>query len=151
MARRFDSLVSVLHEDVLDAQTAKTPKQIAEDLGFNRYTTFMNQLEQQEGFKLDANMILPLMRQTGSLRPLHYLADRMGCVVIELPKNVAPSLESLSMQALQAVKEMGDVMGAFRDAIADGSITSPEKAWLRRQIYEALMALMVFSQSLEVA
>jgi len=151
MARDFDSLVSVLHADVLDAPSGKSPRQIAEDLGFRRYSTFMNQIEQQEGFKLDANLVLPLMRQTGSKQPLHYLADRLGCVVLDLPHNVPSNLEALSMQAIAAAKEVGDVLGVYRDKAGDGDVSRQDKIDIRKEIYEALVALLSFARSLENA
>jgi len=151
MAREFDSLIAVLHADVLDAPSSKTPREIAENLGFKRYSTFMNQIEQQEGFKLDANMVLPLMRQTGSKRPLHYLADRLGCVVLDLPNPGHPGLEALSLQAIKAAQEVGEVLGAYREAAEDGVVTDAEKRHVRDKIYEALSALMTFTRSLEDA
>jgi hypothetical protein len=148
MARDFDSLIAVLHADVLDAPSGLTPHAIAENLGFKRYTTFMNQLEQQEGFKLDANMVLPVSLQAGSKRALHYLADRLGCVVIDLPEAVL-GMEPLSMQAIQSVKEVGDVMEAYLKAAGDGTIDRGDKKDVRKEIYEAVAALMTFAKSLE--
>lgn len=150
MARDFDSLVAVLHADVLDAPSGMTPRQISEDLGFHRYTTFMNQLEQQNGFKLDANMVYPLMRRTGSVRGIHYLADRMEGVFIPRPKAL-PGMEPLSQQAIRSVKEVSDVMEAFLKAVGDGSINASDKQYVRKEIYEAITALVAFGEAVELA
>ncbi|EFL53131.1 transcriptional regulator CII, putative [Solidesulfovibrio fructosivorans JJ]] len=150
MARKFDSLVEVLHEDVLDAPSGLTPGEIGEELGFSRYNTFMNQISQQDGFKLDANMVLPLMRKTGSKRPLHYLASRMDCVVIDRPR-AAAGTDTLARQAIKAVEEVGDVMRVFLETSGDGDISARDKRDVHKEIYEAVQALIAFDKALEIA
>lgn len=149
MAREFDSLVEVLHEDVKDAPSKLSAQQIGEELGFSRYNTFMNQLSQQEGFKLDANMVLPIMRKTGSKRPLHYLADRMGGVFIEMP-SVPKGLEPLARQAIQSVKEVGDVMRVFLETTGDGDFSVQDRKDVHVEIYEAVRALIAFDKALGI-
>jgi predicted transcriptional regulator len=149
MSRNRDTLTEVCHAIVLDAPSGKTPKEIAKALG-RIYTTLMNELAIQPGAKLGADMVLPLMLQTGSMDPLHYLADNMGCVVIELPRTPA-GMDPLSLQAMQAVEEMGQVMGEFRKAVADGVVTAKEKALVRAEIYETIQALTALGAALELA
>lgn len=149
MSRNRDTLTEVCHAIVLDAPSGKTPKEIAKALG-RPYTTIMNELERQTGAKLGADMVLPLMLQTGSMDPLHYLADNMGCVVIELPK-ANSGQESLSMQAVQSVKEVGDVMAEYIKAVKDGSIDADDKRSMSKEIYEAIAALVALGKAVELA
>lgn len=149
MSRNRDTLTEVCHAIVLDAPSGKTPKEIAKALG-RPYTTMMNELERQPGAKLGADMVLALMLQAGSLDPLHHLADNMSCVVIELPR-IPAGMDPLSLQALKAVEEMGQVMAEFRQAIADGVVTPTEKGRVRTKIYDTIQALTALGAALELA
>jgi hypothetical protein len=149
MARDFDLLSEVLHEDVKDAPSGKEPKEIATALG-KPYVTLMNELKGQPGHKVSADLVLPIMLQTGSKRGLHFLADRMDCVVIDLPKATA-CMDALSLQAIQTVKEVGDVMEAYLKASGHTCLDQKDKRNLRKEVYEAIQALVVFGHSIEDA
>ncbi|WP_428558604.1 MAG: phage regulatory CII family protein [Solidesulfovibrio sp. DCME] len=149
MARDFDLLSEVLHEDVLDAPSGRKPKEIATNVG-KPYVTLMGELKGQPGHKVSVDLLLPLMLQTGSKRPVHYLAARLDGVFIDLPR-VAKGADPLSRQAIQTVKEVGDVMEAYLAASGDGDISTKDKQDVRKEIYEAVAALVAFGKALEDA
>lgn len=149
MAREFDLLSEVLHEDVLDAPSGRKPKEIASAVG-KAYVTLMNELKGQPGHKVSADLVLPLMLQTGSKRGLHFLAASMDSVVIDLPR-VGKGEDPLSRQAIQTVKEVGDVMESYLKASGDGDINLQDKRDVRKEIYEAVAALIAFGKALEDA
>ena len=80
----MESLVSILHRDVKEAPSGLTAKQIAAAVGRD-YQTLMSELSRQPNHKLGANLVLPLMKLTGSMEELKYLAAGMNAVCVVMP------------------------------------------------------------------
>jgi hypothetical protein len=58
--------------------------------------------------------------------PILYLANKFNMTVIPLPESV-PSLKDIVRQSHRSIKEFGEYISAFSEAIADGKITPMER------------------------
>lgn len=74
-----ETLTSILHKNVKDAPSGMSAKEIAHAVGRD-YQTLMSELSRQPNHKLGANLVLPLMKLTGSMEGLKYLAAGMNAV-----------------------------------------------------------------------
>ncbi|MGE4536351.1 MAG: phage regulatory CII family protein [Desulfovibrio sp.] len=146
MAKEYDLLSEVLHDDVLDAPSGRSSKEIASSVG-KPYVTLMNELKGQPGAKLGADLVLPLMGLSGSVRGMHFLADRLGGVFIPTP-HVPKGLEPLARQAIQSVKEVGDVMRVFLETTVDGNFSQQDRRDVHKEIYDSIAALIAFDKAL---
>lgn len=64
-------------EDMID-RSGKSRREIAEDTG-KEYSTLRRELNPfDQNAKLGVEMLIPLMRSTGRIDALHFLAERMG-------------------------------------------------------------------------
>jgi len=136
-----ESLTDLLHRLALTAPSGKPAKAIAEDVG-RPYHVLMQELNQDVGtHKLGVELLIPLMRATGSDAPLHYLARAMGGVFVRLPE-AGRAQDATFKAALTAVKEFGELMADLNDALADGKVTKSEKLMLARSGQEAVTAIM---------
>jgi len=142
-----DDLQDVLHSLVKRAPNGKPAKTIAAECG-KTYTTFMNELSGQPGFKVGVEMLLPIMNASGSDRPLEFLAGMRGGVFFKLP-NAPAGLSRSEQQALKAVKEFGDLMGEFQQRASDGDISTEDRKVIRKEGHEAVAAILSFLEGLE--
>lgn len=136
-----ESLTDLLHRLALTAPSGKPAKAIAEDVG-RPYHVLMQELNQDVAtHKLGVELLIPLMRATGSDAPLHYLARAMGGAFIRLPQ--AGQGQAVTHQAVMtAVKEFGELIADLGEALADGRLKKSEKRKVARSAQEALTAIM---------
>jgi hypothetical protein len=140
------SLTEIIHELVVSGPVPA--KAVAEAIG-KPYNTLLRELNPEDaGAKVGVELLVPLMRTTGSLEPLHHLAQVMGCALIELPKGPV-CLDHAKSAALNAVAEFGQVVEAFNDAAYDGHINPAEFARIEREAYEAIKAIQSFLHGIE--
>lgn len=134
------SIVAVLHELVKKAPSGLTAGTVASLLGRD-YQTLMSELSRQPGHKLGADLVLPLMKLTGSHLPMDVMADELGMVCVSLP---APQGEEhpVHRQCMVAVQDFGALMGATAEALEDGTITVEERDAIAAKGYEALAAIV---------
>lgn len=137
----YPSLTAVVHQDVKNAPSGKTAREIAHLLGI-KYNTLMSELSLQQGHKLGADMLLPLMHLTHSDSALHVMARNMGGMFICMPKSAEGTL--LAQTALQSVKEFGDFAAEMTSNISDGIVTRAELARIEKEGQEAATAIMSF-------
>lgn len=142
----FDTLTEALHAMTISSRQSK---QIASTVG-KGYVVLLNELNpNNEANKLGADLVLPLMLAAGSDEPLRWLCARMhrACVPLPQPWTSAGSAERT---AILAVKEFGDVMREYSDALASGNaVDRVELAAIRREAHEAVGAILGFVLSLE--
>lgn len=144
-----DTLTELLHKLVLEAPSGKPPKVIASLVG-KGHVTLLNELNPgQDRNKFDADMVLPLCNAIGSNEPVRWLARQMGLAVIELP-DAAPGDSCSCDAALKAVEEFGEVMGAFRQARADGVVDRWEAREIRKQGHEAVEQILALLEVIEL-
>ncbi len=77
------------------------------------------------------------------------LADLCNSVVVELPETFEP-LER-GKEAAKVLKEVGEVIEKYGQAIEDGKITAEERAVLKKEIKEAVITLLALELRVEEA
>lgn len=83
------------------------------------------------------------------MTPLSYLASRVGATVVQLPE---ARQETEAMQVLcLSVKEFGEYAAAVSDALADGSVSRPERRRVLQEGWEAVAALVTVLEAVEQA
>lgn len=142
----MESLVSILHRDVKEAPSGLTAKQIAAAVGRD-YQTLMSELSRQPNHKLGANLVLPLMKLTGSMEGLKYLAAGMNAVCVVMPSQEGN--HPVHRQCLSTVDEFGQLMRSMAQALEDGTITRTERDEIASSGYDALAAIVSLLKSVE--
>ena len=123
------TLLEVIAETVLDGKVPA--KVVAETLG-KPYPTLMRELNpQDEGAKLGAEMLIPVMRATGDDRPLYYLAQQMGYRLASL-EEVKPDKPTLADECLDTYPALAE----FHEAMRNGSSLKKVGMLLHRAISE---------------
>jgi hypothetical protein len=75
------------------------------------------------------------------------LADLCNSVVVELPEQFEPI--ERGREAAKILKEVGEVIEKYADAIADKKITADERLVLKKKIREAVLALLALELRVE--
>lgn len=116
-----------MHDDIVAAvdamveESAKTRKQIADEIG-KPYTTLMRELNQADELaKLGARDLVPLMNACGGLHPLEHLASRMGCRLVMLAE-ACPDKADLRDEILD---DHPPLLG-FHQAVRGGRVSTTE-------------------------
>lgn len=144
MSAQYPSLKAVLHTVVKNAPVPADT--VASMLGKN-YFTMMSELSKHDAHKLDADLVLPIMRVTDSVEPLRFLAQQMGGVFMPMPEAVGTS--SVSRHCMVALEAFGKLMRELGDALEDGVLTDAESDSVCKAGYdlqERVAALMTAVQ-----
>lgn len=141
------SIVAVLHELVKKAPSGLRASAIASLLGRD-YQTLMSELSRQPAHKLGADVVLPLMKLTGSHLPLDVMAAELGLVCVCLPAAWTAD-HPVHRQCMVAVEEFGKLMGATAAALDDGTIVPAERDAIATKGYEALTAIVTLLRVVE--
>ena len=141
------SITAILHELVKEAPSGLPAKFIAERVG-REYNTLMSELSRQHGHKLGADLVLPLMKLTGSIQPLDVMAAEMGLVCVALPP-AGEGCHLVHKQCMLAVQDFGKLMGETASALDDGTITPAERNAIAGKGYEALSAIVALLKAVD--
>lgn len=140
-AKPFPSLVAVVHQAVLRSPSGLDTRTIADIAGYNSYQTMMSELSRQQGHKLGADMLLPLMDACESDAPLIFLARERGGAFIPVPKPAANAGE-LVIQLTNSIKEFSEFAEETATSIADGRVPKEQLDRIIAEGHEAMEAIM---------
>lgn len=124
----------------------KPLKQIAEDIGMSENYLVRAALPDPEeaengtGCRFPLKKLIPLIQSTGDYSVLDRIEDAVGRVAIPVPKSSGCSSD-ICRNAMQAVKEFGELMARLDVSIADGKLTAAEIAAIHVEGYEAIQAV----------
>lgn len=136
----MEVLSRVCHAAVKEAPSGLSAEAVADVLG-KKYKTLLSELSRHDGHKPDMDLLIPIIRVTGSDAPLKALARECGCVFIRLPE-ITSSDRPLLLGMAESVREFGNLIEALGDALRDGVISRVEADRIVREGYEALEAIM---------
>lgn len=133
------SLAAVCHGAVKNAPSGLTASSIAELIGRD-YNTLMSELSGQKGHKFGADLVLPVLRVTGSLAPMNFLARELGGVFICIPHTVGQN--ALVNSLLASVREFGEFAAETSADIADGKLPADQYTRICKEGQEAASAIL---------
>ncbi len=144
----YQSLTAVLHADVKNAPSGLDARTIADLLG-KPYATLMSELSRQEGHKLGADFVLPIMDVTDSRRAIKFLARELGGVYVEMP--TTHSIHPLHRQCMAAVKDFGNLMSEMAQALDDGRLSKEENNRIARAGHDVLATVTAMLRTADLA
>jgi len=93
---------------------------------------------------MEACLILGRPR-SAALAPLSHLNRHFGQIVFSVPSHVkSMSPDELSAELIRCMKEFGDVVKAYQEAIKNKRISKQELKSIEREVYETVTELMTF-------
>lgn len=143
----YRSLVELLYDIAHRAPSGKSFGQIAELMN-KPYSTLASELNSAvETHKFGAGDLLLLMELADSDAPVDFLAQKRGGVFVKLPRVTANG--PMDKASIKAVKEFGELMGAYGQALEDGKLTLRERKAILKEGYEAIEAVMALLRHVE--
>lgn len=143
----YRNVVEVLHHIAHKAPSGKTFAQIAELMN-KPYSTLSSELnEGVDTHKFAAGDLLLLMELADSDAPVDFLAQKRGGVFVKLPK--VKTKNGVDQATIKAVKEFGELMAAYGEALEDGVLEARERKAILREGYEAIEAIMSLLRNVE--
>ena len=139
--KNYPSLTAIVHAMVLNAPSGLDARTISEVAGYRTYTTMMSEISRQQGHKLGADMLLPLMAACDSDAPLTFLARERGGVYVKLPEAPAGSAELMQSLA-RSIKEFGEFASETALHVADGDVPRDQLDKITKEGQEAIEAIM---------
>ena len=95
-----------------------------------------------------ADVLLDLIKVSGDVRVLRYLAEQVGCILVPLPDG---GRGEIGQRMGRSAKEFGDVMVRIGEAISDGKITEAEERVSLAEIMEAVIELSALAEAVKAA
>lgn len=133
-----------IHEALLEA----CPKKIAHKMGTS-HTSLLNRANPNDDtHRLNVEQFLQILVHTEDMRPLRALAAAFGFDLVAKEK---PDSKQLVTALMDMAAEAADVTRAVHDAIADGHVSSFERASIHKEIGEVRRAMDVLEESVKVA
>ncbi|MHC1697739.1 MAG: phage regulatory CII family protein [Geobacteraceae bacterium] len=84
-----------------------------------------------------------------AMAPILYLAQRFNFMVIALP-DTNNHANDIVRQSHKCIKEFGDYISTFSDALLDGRITPSERKSIEKEGFQAIQQIMTVLQMIEV-
>lgn len=148
MNEYIPSVTAIVHEDFKYPPSRLPGKIMAANLG-KPYNTLIQELEgTRPTHKFAADLLVPMMRQTGSHRPLDWICEAMDGVFVPLPK-ASPSIPSAQKQCLLAISKFGELVRAVGDSLLDGTITQTEREQIHNRAMKAVSAILGLDHQIE--
>lgn len=127
----YNTLTEVVRDALIYDSPRLPLKQVAADLGKPYFTLTRELNPDDDGAKLGADLLLPIMRLTGDIRPLEWLAARLGYALIP-EDQIQPDRESWQGEHAQDTQRFGE-MSALMD---EGAVPSRVDAARDNLIHE---------------
>lgn len=135
-----NQLTAICQAAVKNSPAGLSAEQIADLLGC-AYPTLMSELSGQPGHKLGAWRMLEIMRITGSVAPMNFLARELGGIFVQLPH---ASLEGheLTRSLCESIRQYGDFVAQVSRSLEDGTITGDELSRISAEGQETLTGIL---------
>lgn len=96
---------------------------------------------------MPADVLLDLARTSGNVSLLRFMAEQVGCLLVQLPQGVAG--DSITTRSGRTAKEFGEVMSGVLAAVADGTITEAEARPILQDIHELMLELSALAEAVQ--
>ena len=135
-----DQISIICQAAVKNAPAGLSAEEIADLLGC-AYSTLMSELSCQPGHKLGAWRMLEIMRISGSVAPMNFLARELGGVFVQLPHGAMHNHE-ISCSLAESIRQFGEFAAQVARSLEDGTITAEELARISVDGQDALTAIL---------
>lgn len=135
-----NQLTAICQAAVKNAPAGLSAEQIADLLGC-AYPTLMSELSGQPGHKLGAWRMLEIMRISGSVAPMNFLARELGGIFVQLPHGVLEGHE-LTRSLIESIRKFSEFAAEVGRSLEDGTITADELTRISVEGQEALTAIL---------
>lgn len=112
MLKRINDFRLLMHKVVIEEPKGPPAKVVAEELGKPQFTLYRELNPDDDGAKLDAAHLLPIMLVTGDDRPLQFLAGHMGKRLVDVSRR--PDGRDMAEECLQAYPAVTTFVEAAR-------------------------------------
>ena len=99
------------------------------------------------GVRFPLKQLVPLVRCTGDTQALDLIEFTLGRVAIPLPQKGTMSAEGVRANAMKAMAEFGELIGAIEGSLSDGQITADEQQRIDKEGREAIQSIMLLISS----
>lgn len=96
---------------------------------------------QATGVRFPLKQLVPLIRATDDRQVLDYIANSIGCMVIEVPRRVA-DLSTIQVEAMNSAKEFGELMGEVATSCRENNLNRTMRERIHKEGWEAIVAIM---------
>lgn len=141
-------LTKILHAMVKDAPSNIPAKTIAELL-HKPYATLMLELGNDKQHKLDADLVIPIIKLTESDAAINHIARELGGVFVPVP-DPADSPACLVTTLADSIKEFGEFAAETAQSLSDGIISKQELIRIEKEGYEAIVAIVAMMKLAKV-
>jgi hypothetical protein len=139
--QRFETLGDAVYQVV---HRSKEPaKALADRIGC-RPAYLVAAADPMQTQSLPARLIVPLTLASGDTAIVRHLAEAVGGVFVELPKDLTGTHADVVNAIGRITAEMGEVMAATGRAMEDGRITADEATRAQEEAKDAIAALHQF-------
>lgn len=115
MMKRINDFKLLMHKVVIEEPKGPPAKVVAEELGKPQFTLYRELNPDDDGAKLDAAHLLPVMLITGDDRPLQFLASHMGKRLVDVSRR--PDGRDMAEECLQAYPAVTAFIEAARGGV----------------------------------
>lgn len=129
----------VLHAELVRPDGDATVKSVAWRMGMPEKTLY-SYVEGARPFPLDK--LVPLCRASGNDVFLRYFAEQLGLLIFAVPACDCPEDLAVLRQVVATQREQLQAVEATLAALADGRIDAAEAPRVRRELREAVTALL---------
>jgi len=136
----MSQLTAICQAMVKNAPNGLSAEQVASVLR-RPYPTMMSELSQQPGHKLGAETMLAMMKATEGRAPMHYMAQELNGVFVEMP-HVRVSGHEVTRGLVACISEFGEFAAQVARSLDDGSISTEELARICLEGQDALTAIL---------
>lgn len=142
-----NKLTKLIQETVLSND--KQAREVAKAVG-KPYATLMREINPGDsGAKVGVETLLPLMKAAGSIKPLTYLANTMGYVLVPLDVETSSDSEQSNLLALELMNGFGRYADSLKKALEKGEISEKDLEDARQSGYKAMTGIMTMIKFLE--
>ena len=137
-----DALYRALHESERDTQD------IASEVGCRPGYLLDAVNPDRDEVQFQLRLLIPFMRATRSLTPLHWIARAMGGVFVAVPEATADHAD-VRKAFVDVVRELGEDAALIEQVLADGQVDSAEAERVAQELDETVAALVAVKKAIQ--
>jgi hypothetical protein len=136
-----EAIYAVVHESAIPA------KALASAVGVRVGYLLDAANPNRDDTQFQARLIEPLTKASGNDAIVRYICERVGGLFVRLPRRAGAS----DVHAARALKEFGEYLERFGDAMQDGLVSRAEFNVIEREATDVIVALLEHIEAMRAA